>query len=96
MSRTMKLHILSYDISSDKRRRRVASFIGEEATRIQCSVFEARLSAPALSRLTSQVEAESAESDSLRVYIVGAVADRHCAVNGLGPPVDHDANYWLY
>ena len=95
MARDQKLRILCYDVSCDKRRRRIARLLEEEASRVQYSVFESRLGPKALKRLVTKVEAHLGKGDSLRVYTVGRSGERHCEVYGSGVPIEHDAGFWL-
>lgn len=95
MSRSKKLRILSYDISDNKCRRRVATLLEAEGTRVQYSVFEARLSDARLRSLVEMVEGQLDPGGSLRVYTVGGAGERQCSVIGTGSPVDKDAGYWL-
>ncbi|ARC87862.1 CRISPR-associated endonuclease Cas2 [Rhodovulum sp. MB263] len=87
--------IITYDISSDRVRRQVAALLEAEATRVQYSVFEARLSDAALRRIVSRIDERLADSDSLRVYTVGTRHERRCQVLGSGLPVDRDVGFWL-
>lgn len=95
MSRSERLRILSYDISENRRRRRVARLLEDHGTRVQFSVFEMRLSEAALRRVVRQASDELAPGDSLRVYTIGQVGERHCEVVGSGIPVDREAGFWL-
>lgn len=95
MSRSSKLRVLSYDISDKRRRRRVAALLEAEATRVQYSVFEGRLTDAELNRLESQIECEISEGDSLRIYTVGVPGEKHSRVVGQGIPVDADKAFWL-
>ncbi len=90
-----RLQIFTYDVSSNRRRRRVARLLEEEATRVQYSVFEARLTRKAAERLMAKIEKELDTGDSLRVYTVGRTGERQCSVIGDGVPVDSGAGYWL-
>jgi len=95
VTRSAMLRIITYDISSDKVRRQVAVLLEAEATRVQYSVFEARLSDAALRRIVSRIDERLAENDSLRVYTVGTRQEHRCQVLGAGLPVDRDVGFWL-
>jgi CRISPR-associated protein Cas2 len=90
-----KLRILCYDVSSNKRRRKVARRLEDVASRVQYSVFEARLSAKVLKRVVADVEKLLENGDSLRVYSVGKTGERYCEVHGTGVPVDKNEGFWL-
>ena len=95
MSRDRKLRILCYDVSCDRRRRRIARLLEEEASRVQYSVFESRLAPGPLRRLVAAIAEQLDKGDSLRVYTVGRTGERHCEVHGSGVPIEHDAGFWL-
>ena len=95
MARDKKLRILCYDVSCNKRRRRIARLLEEEASRVQYSVFETRLGPTALKRLIGKVEEHLEKGDSLRVYTVGQSGERHSHVYGSGAPIEHEAGFWL-
>lgn len=95
MSRDSALRVLCYDVSNDRRRRRVAKLLEAHASRVQFSVFEARMTAAALSRVVGQVEKHLGKGDSLRVYTVGRTGERSCEVLGTGVPIEAEAAYWL-
>ncbi len=63
-------HVLSYDITNDKRRRKLVALMEEVAVRVQYSVFETHLSSKEL-RLVLERSLEFVrprEGDSLRAY----------------------------
>ena len=95
MSRQNYLRVLCYDVSCDRGRRHIAKLLEDQASRVQFSVFETRLSASALDRLIKQIEPHLGKGDSLRVYTVGRAGERHCTVHGSGVPIETEAGYWL-
>lgn len=95
MSRGSYLRILCYDITSNRRRRKVARILEDQATRVQYSVFETRLTAKGVTNLAEEITAHLDEGDSLRVYTVGRTGERQCQVYGSGVPVETEAGYWL-
>jgi len=95
MARNSPLRIFCYDISCDRRRRKVASVLEDHATRVQFSVFEARMTPAAVNRLVRQIAALLAEHDSLRLYTVGTSGEKHCQVFGSGIPIESETGFWL-
>jgi CRISPR-associated protein Cas2 len=95
MSREDKLRVLCYDVSDDSRRRKVARLLEQEATRVQYSVFETRMSIGRLNRLVARVEAKLGKGDSLRVYTISRSGERQSDVRGSGAPIETGANFWL-
>lgn len=94
MARVEMLMVFSYDISDNRRRRRVAKILEDSMVRVQESVFETRLSAQATDRLVRRIEPEMAPGDSLRVYAVGADSLPRCRQIG-GAPLCADVDFWL-
>lgn len=95
MSRSQKLRVLCYDVSCNKKRRRISKALEEVASRVQFSVFEARLSDAVLRRVVKQVEGLLDKGDSLRVYTIGRPGERRCEVYGSGVPIENETGYWL-
>ena len=76
------LRILSYDITDDKRRRRVAKLLEGSARRVQYSVFETFMTEGELSALISKTLRFilSEEGDSFLVYrLCGSCAPQRYA-----------------
>lgn len=87
--------VFTYDVSDNKRRRRVARRLEDEMTRVQKSVFEARMSRNAADRLAQEVAALIEPGDSLRVYAVGDAGYARSAVYGASVPFEAPEGYWL-
>lgn len=72
-------------------RRRVAHILEEATVRVQDSVFEARMNPQAAEQLARAAARELDESDSLRVYAIGAGTLGRCLAFGAPPlPERHD------
>jgi len=95
MARGEMLTVFSYDVSSDKRRRKIAHLLEEAATRVQHSVFEVRMTRQRAEALAQRLAAHLGEGDSLRVYVIGHDGLRRSRVYGDGPPFESDEGYWL-
>lgn len=84
-------YILSYDISNDTRRTRIAQFLLGYGNRVQKSVFEANLNPRELKEILSQAAKQIEPTDSFRAYLT---CGRCCAgVQTLGrdiPALDGD------
>jgi CRISPR-associated protein Cas2 len=96
MSRGEMLTVFTYDVSSDRRRRRVARLLVDGATRVQWSVFEARLTRARAEALAQQVAGELGPGDSLRVYVLAADGEARSRVFGDGAPFESSQEFWLY
>jgi len=90
------LRVFTYDVSSNKRRRKIARILEDQASRVQLSVFEGRLSERAVTKIVERVEALLEKGDSLRVYTIGKNGERHSRVHGDGVPVEKESAYWLF
>jgi len=95
MARTEKLRVICYDVCCDKRRGRIARCLEDQATRVQYSVFEARLTSRKLFLLIDTLTHNLGPGDSVRVYTIGKSGEDECTVYGAGVPVDRNAAYWL-
>ena len=89
------LMVFTYDVAENKRRRRVAKRLEDTMTRVQKSVFEARMSRRAADRLAKEVSGMIDAGDSLRVYAVGDAGYARSAVYGASVPFETPEGYWL-
>lgn len=88
------LHLISYDIADNKRRRRIAERLEERAARVQESLFELRITTRAARALMAELVALSGSGDSIRVYAVPDAALSRCKVHG-GPEIAGGGRFWL-
>ena len=95
MSRGEMLTVFSYDVSEDKRRRKVAKLLEDAATRVQFSVFEVRASRARAEILGQRLAAMLGRGDSLRVYVLGADGLERSRVYGDGAPFESAEGYWV-
>lgn len=95
MPRGEMLTVFTYDVTADKRRRKIARLLEDTASRVQYSVFEARLSEQKTSAISQRIAALLGDGDSLRVYVVGANGERRSRVYGEAAPFEPDEGYWL-
>ncbi len=96
MARGEMLTVFSYDVSSDKRRRKIARLLEDAATRVQYSVFETRMTRAEADALAQQIAAHLGEGDSLRLYVIGHDGERRSRVYGDGTPFESAEGYWLF
>ena len=95
MARTEMLVVMTYDVSDNKRRRRLSKHLETRMTRVQKSVFEARLTRGQTEDIARRAGDHLGPGDSLRVYSVGADGLRRSEVLGDGAALQDAANYWL-
>jgi len=84
MSQTNMLTVFCYDISNDKKRRRVATIMEDYAVRVQMSVFEAILDETSVRNIASEVGAELDPGDSFRIYCISDIGRRRSFTVGSG------------
>jgi CRISPR-associated protein Cas2 len=94
MSELPQLRVITYDISDNKRRNKVAKLLEKIAARVQESVFEARLNARQTERLMQQLQSLCTSNDSLRLYTVPDTALYKCKTIG-GVQILDASRYWL-
>ena len=93
-ARREMLRVFAYDITSDRRRAKVAAVLEEVAVRVQLSVFEARLSHREVAAVVARLRPLLTGEDRLRVYTIGADGLAHCRAVG-GPPLPEKEDFWL-
>lgn len=96
MARGEMLTVFSYDVSQDKRRRKIARLLEDAATRVQYSVFETRMTRSRAEILSQRLASLLGDGDSLRVYVIGHDGERRSRVYGDGAPFESDEGYWLF
>ncbi len=96
MARGEMLTVFSYDVSRNKPRRKIAKILENHATRVQYSVFEARMTEVDANRICHQCASWLEEGDSLRVYVIGHDGERRSRVFGDGAPFESNEGYWLF
>jgi CRISPR-associated protein Cas2 len=89
------LTVFCYDIADNQVRRRVSSILEDHMTRVQYSVFEARMHAKMASDLATRIQKLLRSGDSLRVYAVGSSGEKRSATYGDTPPFDTKEGFWL-
>lgn len=94
MPRAAMLMVFCYDVTDDRRRRRVAAVLEDSALRVQQSVFEARMSEAGARRLAERIGPELGIGDSLRIYAVDSDGLRRSMVFG-GAPIQSERDYHL-
>jgi CRISPR-associated protein Cas2 len=90
------LIVVSYDVSNDRRRTRLAHTLKDFGQRVQYSVFECRLDAEALDRLRQQIEKLTDPlEDSVRIYRLCLECEQKVEIHGLGKVVEDPDVYVL-
>jgi len=64
----MKYVVISYDISDDKKRNKVANMLLDYGTRVQHSVFECLIDTKTLENLVERLKPLPEKNDSIRIY----------------------------
>ncbi len=91
------LYLISYDISVDRRRTRIAKILEGFGQRVQYSVFECDLEARHYQALWRKLARtiQPDEGDSLRIYRLCAACVGTIAVIGAGPPVETSPHVYI-
>lgn len=95
MSRSEMLTVFTYDVTNNKRRRKVAALLEAEATRVQYSVFEVRMSKSRAEVIGQRLAGMLGEGDSLRVYAIGADSLPRSRVYGDAVPFEAEEGFWV-
>lgn len=83
--------VVSYDVSEDKRRTKVAKLLANVLKRVQLSVFEGEVPPAVLERwVRMAIRLLDEETDSLRVYRLCAGCAARVEVHGRGVPLDDE------
>jgi len=81
----MELYLVTYDIPSNKRRRRLASILEDYGLRVQKSVFEIWIDEADKRRLLKRLKKLiKPQEDSVRLYRLCELCQRKIQVEGLG------------
>jgi len=95
MARNEMLTVFVYDVSQNKRRRRISALLEGQLTRVQRSVFEGRLRRAAAEALAQRAAAHLGPGDGLRLYTIGRRGAEDARSFGDGPPIAPDGDYWI-
>ena len=70
MAETEFVIVFAYDVERNSARQRIASILETHATRVQQSVFEARMTLKAAERILARLDRSRGEHDSIRMYVL--------------------------
>ena len=86
--------VISYDITDDRRRNRIARVLKDYGSRVQYSVFEAVLTEEQLEELTKRVsELLDDDEDSIRYYLLCASCLKKVQVQGREDKPFHEDDF---
>lgn len=86
--------VVSYDVTDDGRREKVAKTLLDFGTRVQYSVFECIMDDEALTRLAAKLGGIVSDEDSVRIYTLCARCEKTVSVLGAGK-VTKDENVYI-
>lgn len=90
------LIVVSYDVPNDRRRTRLAHALKDFGERVQYSVFECRLDAEALDKLSRRVQAlTDPKEDRVRIYRLCLNCEREVEIQGPGKLTEDPEVYVL-
>ncbi len=87
--------IVSYDISDNKKRTRVAKILLDYGTRVQYSVFECNLDDDLFKKMTSKILKVVSKDDSVRIYAICAKCKATVKIFGSGKLTEDEKVYIL-
>ncbi len=79
-------YLVSYDISNDRRRLKVAHLLEGYGERVQYSVFEVWITGEEMEKLQEQLATHVEEEGSVRIYVLCAACRDQRVVLGEGEP----------
>ncbi|MFN3373486.1 MAG: CRISPR-associated endonuclease Cas2 [Chloroflexus sp.] len=90
-------YVISYDISVDRRRLKIAKLLEGYGQRVLESVFECDLEAGAYRQLRQKLDRliRVEEGDSLRIYHLCGICRHHVEIIGNGPPLETSADVYI-
>lgn len=94
MSDPVHTMVFAYDISSNRSRRKVAAILEDCATRVQHSVFEAKMTRTQSQKTLDMISPYIDDGDSVRVYAL-TKAGRQASLSLGGVPLPEDEEFWL-
>ncbi|WP_322488535.1 CRISPR-associated endonuclease Cas2 [Chloroflexus sp.] len=92
------LYLISYDISVDQRRLKIAKLLEGYGQRVLESVFECDLEVDAYRRLRQKLSRliDVAEGDRLRIYQLCGMCRRNVEIIGEGPPLETSHEVYIF
>lgn len=92
----MRLWVIAYDISDDRRRRQLAKCLARQMQRVQESVFEGWLTQAELNGLIAEATPLlSLEEDSLRAYPLAVRSEKCYGTHGQQQATAKRTDYWI-
>lgn len=86
--------VYCYDVEDDRTRARVARVLERQATRVQKSVFEARMTTRDAQALFDRLVREVDPGDSIRTYALPPASVARSMAHG-GAPLPEDGDFWI-
>jgi CRISPR-associated protein Cas2 len=85
MASARHLILITYDVSDDRDRRKLSTFLEEHMTRVQGSVFEGWMTRREARKIARLGSALAGESESIRLYIIPRGGISACEAWGFPP-----------
>ncbi|RMD75232.1 MAG: CRISPR-associated endonuclease Cas2 [Chloroflexi bacterium] len=92
------LYLISYDISVDRRRLKIAKLLDGHGQRVLESVFECDLETSAYRQLKQKLSRliNVAEGDRLRIYQLCGICRHNVEIIGEGPPLETSRDVYIF
>lgn len=92
------LYVISYDISIDKRRNKLAKLLEGAGQRVQYSVFECDLTTTQYRKIETRINKliRPTEGDSVRIYTVCHDCRQQTRLIGKGPALETSPDIYIF
>lgn len=91
LSRRKYFVVVAYDISDDKRRRKISEVLKDYGVRVQYSVFECMLDYKRLKEMEKRVVRRmNKDEDRLRIYVLLEICRKRVIVHGVGGVIEDE------
>jgi CRISPR-associated protein Cas2 len=89
-------YVVSYDITDDKRRRKVVKYLESYGVRVQYSVFETELNQDQLKNLVKGLKKQiKKEEDTIRIYPISKDSRKYIVTIGLDKGKFYDKDFLI-
>lgn len=89
-------YVVSYDITNDKRRRKVVKYLESYGVRVQYSVFETELNQDQLKKLIKGLKKQiKKDEDTIRIYPISKESRRYIVTIGIDKGKYYDKDFLI-
>lgn len=89
-------YVVSYDITNDKRRRKVVKYLESYGIRVQYSVFETELNQDQLKKLIKGLKKQiKKDEDTIRIYPISKESRKYIVTIGIDKGKFYDKDFLI-